>query len=384
MTAWWGLLRKELLEISRDKRALMSALGIAFVAPLVIYGGIGFAIKQASDTPPAWVDIVNPEAAPVIVELLAEGKIYDVRTSDDPEAPAEGKLEIAFEDDFLEKIANGEQTEVFVRGELNEDAVRPVYNRVRGVLRGFTNSTAAVRLIMRGVDPTLVRPIDLQEQNTAPASNNAGPMTMMIGIYVMMAAFVTSIASAVDTSAGERERNVLEVLLIQPVRAIDIVTAKLTGVFLVAMIGVTLTLTLCALAMSQVELEKIGMAFTLSPLNFLAIMLTMVPMALLGGSLNLLVAYFSKTFKEAQSQVTMVIMIPALAPMVLMFVPEPPEVLRQIPVTGQFLFLEQLFKAESIDPAGPLLASGMTLALVALIVAATCRQLGSERSINAL
>ncbi|MDA0796966.1 MAG: hypothetical protein O3C55_11080 [Proteobacteria bacterium] len=150
------------------------------------------------------------------------------------------------------------------------------------------------------------------------------------------------------------------------------------------MLGVTLTLTFSALAMSQTELEKIGMACTLKPLNFIAILLMMMPLAPLGGSLNLLVGYFSKTFKEAQSQVTMVIMLPALAPIVLVFMPEPPEVLRQIPITGQFLYLEQVFKAERIAPLGPLLASGATLALAAALVLLTAHHLSSERSINAL
>ena len=384
MSIWWGLLRKELLEISRDKRALLAALGLAFVAPLVIYGGISFAIKQAAAKPTVWIDIINLDAAPALVEMLADERIHDRSTSREPGAPAFARLQVEIPADFEAAISRGEQTQIMLSGELNEDAVRPTLNRVRQVIRRFASSTAGIRLMMRGIDPALIRPVDIQEQNTAPASNNAGPMTMMIGIYVMMAAFVSAISTAIDTSAGERERNVLEVLLIQPVRSIDIVTAKLAGVFLVSMFGVLLTLTFSAFAMSQVELEKVGMTFTLAPLNFLAILAAMIPLALLAGALNLLVAFFSKTFKEAQSQVTMVIMVPALAPMVLMFVPEPPPFLRQLPITGQFLYLEQVFKAEAVDASGPLLASLGTLLITAAVVWFTSHHLASERSINTL
>lgn len=384
MTVWWGLLRKELLEISRDKRALMTGLGLAFMAPLVIYGGISFSIKQASATAPAWIEVINPEAAPALVELLAEARIYASGTHDDPDTGEKVRLALEIDPAFSAAIAAGEQARVTLRGELNEDAVRPVLNRVRGLLGEFAASTAGVRLLMRGVDPRLLRPLDVQERNTAAAANNAGSMTMMIGIYVMMAAFVSAIASAVDSSAGERERNVLEVLLIQPVRTIDIVTAKLAGVFLVAMLGVLLTLAFSAFAMSQVELEKVGLTFSLSPRNFLFIVLAMVPVALLAASLQLLVAFFSRTFKEAQSQVSLVIMIPAFAPLVLMFVPQPPDWLRQLPVTGQFLYLEQVFKTETINPAGPLISSLATLALCAVFVWLTSRHLASARSINAL
>lgn len=384
MMIWRALLKKELLEISRDKRALLSGLALAFLAPIVVYGGISFAIEQASGTPPAWIEVINPEAAPVLIELLEEASIHDIGSSDKADRPGTARLIVHIAPTFSEDVASGETTDITLRGELNDDAVRPIAHRVEGVLREFASQTAGIRMLMRGVDPRLLRPIQIQKENTAVASNNAGPMTMMIGFYVMMAAFVSAIASAVDTSAGERERNVLEMLLIQPVRSIDIVTAKLAGIFLVAMLGVTLTLAFSTLAMSQVELERIGMAFTLSPMSFIAILLMMVPLALLGGSLNLLVGYYSKTFKEAQSQVTMVIMLPALAPLVLMFVPETPDILRQLPVTGQFLYLEQVFKAESINPLGPILASAGTLLLSFAFVFATSRHLGSERSINAL
>lgn len=384
MSVWLGLLRKELLEIRRDKRALLAGLGLAFLAPLIIYGGTSFVIKQASAEPRVWINIVHADAAPALVESLNEANIWDINTSEDPERPESAKLTLLIDPRFSEAIGSGTEAKLTLRGALYEDSVRPVLNRVRRVINEHASTTAGVRLLMRGMDPKLIRPIRTEEQNTAPAANNAGTLTMMIGIYVMMAAFVSAISSAVDTSAGERERHVLEILLIQPVSSLAIVTAKLTGVFLVAMLGVLLTLTFSAFAMSQVELEKIGMAFSMSPINFIAIIAAMVPLALLAGALNLLVAFFSRTFKEAQSQVTMIIMVPAIAPMVMVFTPDPPDVLRQLPVTGQYLFLEQVLKGESISASAPLLASVGTLVISGIIVWLTSRHLGSERSINAL
>lgn len=384
MNAWLGLLRKELLEISRDKRALLSGFGIAFLAPLIIYGGVGFAISQSSSTSPVWIEVINADRAPGLMETLAEARIFDVADwSGEGEEPT-AKLEVIIDDDFATAIAKGWQTQITLRGDLNDDAVRPVLGRTRDILRQFASATAGVRLLMRGIDPRIVQPIQLREQNTAPASNTAGRLTMMIGIYVMMAAFISAISTAVDTSAGERERNVLEMLLIQPVRPFEIVSAKLAGIFLVAMLGVLLTLTFSALAMGQVELERVGMTFSLEPINFVLILMVMLPLALLAGSINLWVGYLSKTFKEAQSQVAMVMLIPALGPMTLMFVPEPPDLLRQMPVTGQFMFLEQILKAEAVAALEPILASLLTLVLVVVFTWLASRHLASERSINAL
>ncbi len=77
-------------------------------------------------------------------------------------------------------------------------------------------------------------------------------------------------------------------------------------------------------------------------------------------------------------------LIPALGPMTLMFVPEPPDLLRQMPVTGQSMFLEQMLKAESVVALDPVLASVFTLMLVLVFTWLASRHLASERSINAL
>lgn len=386
MSIWLGLLRKELLEIIRDPRALMAGLGLAFLAPLVIYGGMSYAINRATDTPPAYVTLVNADAAPNLVVALAQANIKPLE-----QAPAKAlerwqamAIEVRIPEDFRDALSSGEVADITITANLNEDPAGTVVRRIQGTIRGFAGVVAQRRLLMRGVDPAIVAPIDIHVHDTAPAENNLGRASMMLVIYVIMAAFFSALSSAIDTSAGERERNMLEVLLSQPVRTIDVVTAKLSGVVAVSMFGVALTLALSAIALSMVDLAKAGLSFSLSVTTSALALLAILPVSIFASALTLLVAFFSKTFKEAQSQVSLVIMVPAMLPMVMMFTDSAPGIINRLPITGQFVFIESLVKGELPALGDILIASTATLAAASLCVVLASRHLGSERSVNAL
>ncbi len=51
------------------------------------------------------------------------------------------------------------------------------------------------RLIVRGIDPRLLQPINIVEQDTAEPSSNAVFISMMLGLYVLMAAFMSGLIS---------------------------------------------------------------------------------------------------------------------------------------------------------------------------------------------
>ncbi len=386
MKGWLGLLRKEFLELSRDPRGLMASMGLAIVAPLVIYGGMSYAVNQATDTPPTYVDMVEGDAAPNLLRALAADHIFplDDAPVDDRERWQKLDIRLVIPTDFRELISTGETVELMLTGNLREDPTSSVVRRINRSIAAFSGEVGQRRLILRGIDARIVNPLQVQIHDTAPPENNLGKASQMLVIYVIMAAFFSALATAIDTSAGERERNMLELLLSQPVRSIEIVTAKLAGVVAVSMGGVALTLLLSAVAMNMVDLTKAGLSFSLSVAGSIAVLLAILPVSIFAGALILLVAFFAKSFKEAQSQVTMVIMVPAMAPMLLMFTSSAPELVNRLPIAGQFIFIEQIIKGESPALLDIALASAGTLGLAAVFILVASYHLRSERSVNAL
>ena len=98
--------------------------------------------------------------------------------------------------------------------------------RIKDVVRDHARAIGYKRLVMRGIDVRILRPIDLVEQDRAEPTSNAMMINLMLGLYLLMGAFVSGLSTSIDSSAGERERNVLEMLLCQPVSTLNIVLAN--------------------------------------------------------------------------------------------------------------------------------------------------------------
>jgi sodium transport system permease protein len=207
---------------------------------------------------------------------------------------------------------------------------------------------------------------------------------MMLGLYLLMAAFMSGLPVAIDSSAGERERNVLEMLLCQPVSTVKIVSAKLCCASLIASIGVLLTLSLTSFSVSFIDLTKIGASFSLDAFTISALLLLLLPICFFASALQLFVAFQSKNFKEAQSMVSMIIMLPAMVPVIMMFVDDKPKWLEWLPISGQSLIMEDLFKGLPVSWALMGFTGLVTISITILLVLIMAKKLRSETVVLAL
>jgi sodium transport system permease protein len=189
---------------------------------------------------------------------------------------------------------------------------------------------------------------------------------------------------AIDASAGERERNVLEMLLCQPVSTVNIVLAKLSCASLIAGIGVLLTLGLTSFSVGFVDLTKIGASFSLDAYTVSALLLLLLPICFFASALQLFVAFQAKNFKEAQSMVSMIIMLPAMVPVIMMFVDDKPEYLDWLPISGQSLIMEDLFKGLPVSWSLMAFTGVVTIAMTTLLVMLMAKKLKSEKIVLAL
>jgi len=226
--------------------------------------------------------------------------------------------------------------------------------------------------------------VKIIEQDTSLPNSNAMIISMMLGLYLLMAAFMSGLPVAIDASAGERERNVLEMLLCQPVSTVKIVSAKLCCASLIACIGVLLTLSLTSFSVSFIDLTKIGASFSLDTFTILALILLLLPICFFASALQLFVAFQSKNFKEAQSMVSMIIMLPAMVPVVMMFVDDKPKWLDWLPISGQSLIMEDLFKGLPVSWSLMGFTGLVTISLTVLLVLLMAKKLRSETVVLAL
>jgi len=159
---------------------------------------------------------------------------------------------------------------------------------------------------------------------------------------------------AVDLTAGEKERGTLETLLVAGVSRFDIAIGKFFAVLTVSI--VTAVLSISSMAGTGVLAMKlapdIGKAVSLGiePSMIAVLAIAIIPLAVLFSSLLMTLGLFARSYKEAQSYISplmIMVIVPAMASMV-------PDVeltlgLALIPVLNVSLLMKQGFIGQ-IEP----------------------------------
>ena len=381
-----ALILKEYKEAFRDKRALMVALGMALMAPIMIVMMSKIMIEKMVDEPPVYIKFTGAEYAPKLISHLADKNLLSF--ADIPEQDKgiwdERNIVINFPEDYAVNMAQGKPINLYLKADYSDKAVGGPVRRINNAVREFSLSIGYKRLQLRGVDVRLLNPVRLIEQDTAKPDATFIMISMMLGVYLMMAAFMSGLSVAIDSSAGERERNVLEMLLCQPVSTLKIVLAKLIGASTISVIGVVMVLVLTSISVGFVDLTKVGATFSLDISTSIVLLLLLLPICFFASACQLFLAFQTKSFKEAQSTVNLVIAIPAFIPFALMMMDDRPQWLDWMPIAGQSLIMEDIFKGVDVNWLALFATSGVTIFFTVALVLAVAKKLKSEKVVMAL
>lgn len=386
MIQFKALLSKELKEAFRDKRAMMMAMMMAVMAPVMIFAMSKVMIKEAVETPAIYLKILGVEYAPKLIKALSDENIllFNDVPSDKKTIWDERDLTLTIPASFNQSMLDGKVIDIYLSADYSEKANLSPVRRIKNTIGNYARGIGYKRLLVRGIDVRLLQVVKIIEQDTSLPNSNAMIISMMLGLYLLMAAFMSGLPVAIDASAGERERNVLEMLLCQPVSTVKVVSAKLCCASLIACIGVLLTLSLTTFSVSFIDLTKIGASFSLDAFTISALILLLLPICFFASALQLFVAFQSKNFKEAQSMVSMIIMLPAMVPVVMMFVDDKPKWLDWLPISGQSLIMEDLFKGLPVSWSLMAFTGLVTISITILLVLLMAKKLRSETVVLAL
>jgi len=192
--------------------------------------------------------------------------------------------------------------------------------------------------------------------------------------YVLMiTAFTGATHLAMDTTAGEKERKSLEPLLINPVPRWQIMTGKMITTMVFAMASLALTLVSFRIVLPYMPVGAFGMDLTLGLATLLKILLIISPVAILAAALLTLLASFAKSYREAQSYMGLVILIPMIPSLIFMANPIKAETwMMAVPLFSQNLLIGEIIRGESVSLAwyGLSIASTLAIGLVLAALAA--------------
>ncbi|WP_166839122.1 ABC transporter permease [Rheinheimera pleomorphica] len=377
MNLFRTLFRKELLDASRDKRSVMAGLYYALGTPVLMCLLFSVLLKQLSASDELLISIDNADAAPALVQYLANN---DIRQGEGADAKA---IRLAVSTDFQQQLQQGRPATVIIDADRADDQLRTAIQRLERELGRYNSEIATLRLMARGIDPQLMQPIDVQMQDQATPDSRGGTFLGIASLSIILTLFYAAMNLAIDTSAGERERNSLTLLLSQPLSSLQLVLAKIAAIACFSMLGLVVILLVSKFAYGMVPWQQLGFNISLNTDFMLFTLLVGLPLALLSASLQVMVSFVAKSFKEAQTYVTMVLLVPVALSMVTTY-NIAPEYLQWLPIAAQQQAMIGFLKGSAIAMPQLLVSSLLTLAIFAACSYASSRLLKSEKVVFGL
>jgi len=375
--------KKELTDGLRDKRSLFSALILPLVGPLLVVVMFKFIAEQNASTGPVPLPVVGAEHAPGLVEHLRAHDVDVQPAPADPEqavksgeAPAVLIIDPGYAKDFRD--GRPAKLELLVDNSRNDG--RSKVRRARRALEAFSSQTGAMRLLARGVDPRLASPVAIAEVDIATPQQLAANVLNVIPMFVMMAAFIGGMYVATDSTAGERERGSLEPLLGNPVGRTSLVLGKWLATSVLAGASLLATLLTAGIALSQAPLEDLGIETTFGVSEALRVGLVMLPVAGFAAGVQLVVATFARSFREAQTYLSVLTLLPMLPGMWLTVAPtDAPPWTVLVPILGQQAVLMDVIRGNPVSAVGFVVPAAIAIAFALVCVRVTAWLLGREK-----
>jgi len=382
------VLRKELVETLRDRRALSLLLLFVLMYPILVGFMLHRQIDRATKPEREGVEIavIGGDQAPTLMNQLRQRNVNITELEPMAEEDINALLRrqtvtavLRLTPEFAENYHAMRPARVELWFDSASDSSRKI-DEVEYVLRDYSRNIASARLLAHGVSPVNLNPVLVQRYDAGTsASRSANTISTMLGIF-FIPAFMFCMSTAVDSTAGERERRSLEVLMAQPVRPGDLIVGKWLAASLLSIVGITLELAIAHGILKWLPLEEIGLSWRLGWRDLAMVCLASATLSLFAAALEIALAINARSFKEAQTLVSFTMIVP-LVPVILvpMMNLNNSWWMYMVPVLSNQTLLRELAKGGSIGMLPFLQTFFSSLLLAMLCVWYTERRMKSEK-----
>jgi sodium transport system permease protein len=374
---------KELLDTLRDRRTLVAmVIAPILLTPLLVVLPQKLLADQrkAQENAVVKVAVAGAEHAPALIESLRASRKVEVIEASNPKEAIQARratIGLIIPEGFEASLAQGQIPEVSILSDQSKFTQSLQASRVEILVRAYSQTIVAQRLAARGVDVNVLTPFKLDSQNIASAQQmGAAFLAMMLPMFIVLWGLVGGMYTAIDVTAGEKERLTLEPLLVSPTSRTQIVLGKLLAIISTSFVSLALSV-LSMLVAFQIALPNFSMgagamSFSVAPQTVLLILLAAFPITLMFGALEIAICLFARSFKEGQNYIVplqFVVIIPAMA---IMFLPDLalPAVTYTVPIFGAVVILRDLLlDAARATDFGIVLGSSVVYAALCVALA---------------
>jgi sodium transport system permease protein len=380
------VLFKEVRENLRDRRTLINALVTGpLIAPLMFIVIMNVVISRQLNQAeaPLELPVIGASNAPNLLEALRQQGFDPQPPVADPIAAVrdrEAAAVLRIPGDFGKSWGKGDPAQVELYYDSSRRDMQQPVNRLKNMLERYSRLNGAMRLVARGFSPALASPVVVDERDQSTPRSRAGALFSILPYFFVVTVFIGGMYLAIDLTAGERERQSLEPLFANPVPRWRILLGKIGAICVFSVSSLLICVTAFTIAGRFIPTEKLGMDLNLGPAFAFEVGALMLPLVLLIAAVQTLVAAFSRSYREAQTYLGILMLVPALPSVLLSVMPvKTAPWMYAVPVLSQQVGITELLTGGSMTTVQVVTCMLCGFAIAALMLAVTARVYGSER-----
>jgi sodium transport system permease protein len=315
-----AIYQKEMLDLVRDKRTLISMVAVPLlVIPLLLNVSMRLVarMQEKSELEAKSMAVGVKVTTPALRKALEDAQIQVVEKDDLKDAVLKKTVAAGVEE------TRGTPVEVEIYVDNSNPTSSAAAARVRVALDDLKDEQVRESLRNSGIPASVLTPFVVKRTNIAGARKMAGmAWGSMLGYVLLLLMFTGGMYPVIDMTAGEKERKTMEALLSSPASRREIVLGKnlaaMTAIFITAILtlgSMVYSLKGSGLKSKSPEFQEMIGTIPLDAHTVTLIALTLIPLALFAASLMFAIAIFARSYKEGQSYLTplaLVVVFPAL------------------------------------------------------------------------
>ncbi len=378
--------KKEIQGAVRDRRTLISMVVVPLIFYPILFLGIGYFSligQKNSETLPSTISIIGVSNSPELVEILEkENHITVIQSENNSNDGLMGEnIHLTIDiPETIEKDYRGNNrvlpSSIIIHFDSTVQGSLVAKKRVTELIDAYRKNIIESRLNKLGLNNNFLEPFQEQWLDIAPQEKKIGFMLGSILPYLItILIFIGAMNSAVDITAGEKERGTLATLLVSQLNRLEIVLGKYFSVMTISaismflgLIGLSIAFLVPAYLLGEVSFINVHFSFPL----FLFFFLILAPLVGFASAILILIGIFARNSREASSYTTPIYMGAIFLGMISLSQGiELSQPLFFIPIlNNSFVFKELLMGTVNWAHISATLFSNISIALLALLTAA--------------
>jgi sodium transport system permease protein len=332
MNRFVTIFRKEFTDTIRDRRTLFMMI----VFPLLLVPALmivmtnmqSSSMKKAEEKVLRVALVARGNAAALVGALTGrhDFRIIDGIPADSMEAmilrdSVDAAVVVAGDfDAAVARMASG-NIRLFYKSSDDFDMVK---RRLSDIIGAYEKQLVAERFVKLNLDAGIVNPVTIEEHDVASMKERIGKTVggMFPYLFVIFC-FMGAMYPAIDLAAGEKERGTMETLLTAPVSRFQILLGKFAVVVLTGLLSAAVSIIGILFAVRQISdipPEMLDAVMAILDVQTVVLVLSLLlPLSVFFAAFLLSMSIFAKSYKEAQSMISPLMIVVILPVMIGLF-----------------------------------------------------------------